>query len=508
MRDIFILTTMLVIIAEASMWDLSNTLGNNMVLQRHPISAVMWGGGINGTTVSLNFSGKTYHGIVKDSKWNITLDPMPAGSHGELLFHGDGITRTLKNVLFGDVILCSGQGNMVFSTQQMYKNKTYINQANQAKYRSIRLMTSKPEITSTDPQSNLSILQKWSEASSQTVADGDSAFSYFSAICWMAGMKLFDDLQGEVPVGLVSSASSSTGNTQVKCWSSSDADQRCCNSPSCRNSSTIGVSVCWNSHIVPLLSMQFRSVLWFQGDSDVNPSDSVMEPRRGGQYYGCAIQAMVIDWRLKLHQPGLPFIWIQLSPWTGQQATTSTWQLPAIREAQTAANLLENIGFASAVDLGDYDPSANPWGDIHFRRKSPLGSRLANTIRSVVYHQQIYYRSPEVISVAGHPHNGSFLVRFSYTQQGLHERYQPCPFPDTPIMNPCSWWTLQAINGKLYNASATIITPDAVSITPICPSARNLSMKSVSYLYSNWPVATLYNSIGLPALPFNFSFVT
>eukprot|EP01060_Flectonema_neradi_P014005 TRINITY_DN20718_c0_g1_i1.p1 TRINITY_DN20718_c0_g1~~TRINITY_DN20718_c0_g1_i1.p1 ORF type:complete len:505 (+),score=79.02 TRINITY_DN20718_c0_g1_i1:60-1574(+) len=494
---------LLTAVAEAAVtWDLASSLGDNMVLQRHPQTAKVWGGGINGTVVSLDFSGKTYNSTIKNSQWSITLDSMPAGSHGDLKFYGGGINRTLTNVLFGDVILCSGQSNMVFSTQQMYQNKTYIDMANQAKYRSIRLMTANPHVTSGTPMTNLTILQPWSEASSQTVADGDNAFTYFSAVCWLTGMRLFDDLQGEVPIGLLSSA---VGGTQVKCWSSPDADKECCNAPPCSNSSKSGVSVCWNAHIAPILTMQFRSVLWLQGESDVNPSDTVIEQRRGGEYYSCAIQAMIKDWRAKLQHPSIPFIWVQLSPWTGHEAATSTWQLAAIRQAQTAANNITATGFASAVDLGDYDPDTNPWGNVHFRHKSPLGDRLADAMRTVVYNQQIAYKSPSMTLVE-RSHNGSFLVRFADYQKGLIEKYQPCPYANSSIMNPCSWWTLQSVSGELYNATGTIVSSDSVVVTAESPAVASVQIKSIAYLYSNWPVATIYNSAGLPALPFNYTF--
>ena len=106
--------------------------------------------------------------------------------------------------------------------------------------------------------------------------------------------------------------------------------------------------------------------------------DEKCVPQRGGLYYRCAIQAMVRDWRAKFNL-ALPFLWVQISPWEGHEAATSTYQLPDMRLAQMAANELPLTAMATAVDLG---PPANangwdsgdehgpdPWGNVHFRNK-------------------------------------------------------------------------------------------------------------------------------------------
>ena len=127
---------------------------------------------------------------------------------------------------------------MCFSLNQMTGASAEIELANTPKYRSIRLMTVTPT-TSPQPNLDLSIMQNWSVADSESVGGGPAnksfrcasaqclqislatalyflqmnglaivlgVCSYFSAACWVQGRHLFDRLGGKVPIGLTTSA--------------------------------------------------------------------------------------------------------------------------------------------------------------------------------------------------------------------------------------------------------------------------------------------------------------
>jgi hypothetical protein len=134
---------------------------------------------------------------------------------------------------------------MCFSLNQMTGATAEIQLANTPKYRSIRLMTVTPT-HSPVPNADLSIMQNWSVADSNSVGGGAAnksfrythtsvictirhplpsqtrltsgcrwscaACSYFSAACWVQGRHLFDRLGGSVPIGLTTSA---FGGTQI-----------------------------------------------------------------------------------------------------------------------------------------------------------------------------------------------------------------------------------------------------------------------------------------------------
>jgi len=104
--------------AAAIPFALSQTLGDHMVLQRAPAAAVVWGFAPAGTTVKTLFGGTTYSSTAgADTVWRQALPPTPASAAGATIAFtaSTGETATLADVLFGDVYVCGGQSNQVFS---------------------------------------------------------------------------------------------------------------------------------------------------------------------------------------------------------------------------------------------------------------------------------------------------------------------------------------------------------------------------------------------------------
>ena len=90
--------------------------GSNMVLQRDHACPVLGWADPN-SSVSLTFAGKTYDAKADQSgNWRITLSPLDVSSDPKnmIISYGKNLTDTLvyKNILVGEVWLCSGQSNM------------------------------------------------------------------------------------------------------------------------------------------------------------------------------------------------------------------------------------------------------------------------------------------------------------------------------------------------------------------------------------------------------------
>jgi sialate O-acetylesterase len=453
---------------------------------------------------------------------------------------------------------------MCFSTNQMTGASTEIALADEPRFQSIRLFTAKPTHDSQGPHADLSVLQNWSVATASTVGGGhaNKSFSFFSAACWVQGRHLFDRLGGEVPLGLLTSA---VGGTRIHAWSSADA-LRSCPQYEPANKTSPSNSDLWNTMVAPLLPMRFKFMVWLQSESDVCASDSECQPQRGGLYYSCAIKAMVEDWRKKF-KLALPFLWVQISPWEGHEAATTVHQLPDMRLAQMAANELPLSGMATAVDLG---PPANangwdsgdehgpdPWGNVHFRNKGPLGPRLSSAALNIVYGNATEpYRGPEaasassVLLAAGAGAVGAvgavdavgtvgavgagcgtalMELRVSFKSEtlggGLKWVPRECPYLvlkneahlttelDCPksiddCIAKCAWFDLEMGKGNWHlNVTATL-GADGSSVVLSPPTDENgcplvdAAPTGARYLYGDWPVATLYNEDGFPALPF------
>ena len=97
--------------------EISTSLGSHMVLQRAPESAVVYGsvcGKLAGATevsVSIDDGPPTSAVITSGStSWTVSLPPQPGGlTPHTVSVWGGSLNVTLVDVLFGDVILCSGQ---------------------------------------------------------------------------------------------------------------------------------------------------------------------------------------------------------------------------------------------------------------------------------------------------------------------------------------------------------------------------------------------------------------
>jgi len=86
-------------------------ISDNLVLQQGT-KVRIWGNANAGEHVAVTFDKKTSN-ITADAqgRWQVLIGPFKAGGPYELTVKGDNVL-TIKNVLVGEVWLCSGQSNM------------------------------------------------------------------------------------------------------------------------------------------------------------------------------------------------------------------------------------------------------------------------------------------------------------------------------------------------------------------------------------------------------------
>eukprot|EP00043_Microstomoeca_roanoka_P000473 m.27831 g.27831 ORF g.27831 m.27831 type:complete len:504 (+) comp10338_c0_seq2:59-1570(+) len=377
----------LLFVAAGNALQLPTVIDSNMVLQRSPYNARVWGFGTAGEKVTVTVVGETpvTNTTTSDGMWEVNLPPHSEGSGFTLkISSSTGQTITLTNIAFGDVFLCSGQSNMQFSVNDAFNASAEI--ADSINYPNLRLFTV-ALIQSLTPLDNCSSASNYTWGVSSPAAFqpvGGAAFSWFSATCYFFGRDVYRALGGKVPIGLIAS---DWGGQPVEAFSSPDAlaDNTCGGTVKPSEARThkpqqftvaVPPTSLWFGMIYPLIKMRFAGAVWYQGEANAGDPHS----------YACRFPAMISDWRSKM-QLSLPFFFVQLA------AYSSDYSL--IRQAQMAALQLENVGYAIAIDLGD---PTSPEGNIHPRRKQEVGRRLSLSALHLMYNQNVSYLGPQLQS--------------------------------------------------------------------------------------------------------------
>ncbi|NOX65209.1 MAG: 9-O-acetylesterase [Chlorobi bacterium] len=178
---------------------------DNMVLQQKQ-NIPIWGKAEPGGEVIVTLKEQQQKAIVDDEgNWKVGFSPIVAGGPYELVISGEK-THRIRNVMVGEVWLCSGQSNMDMPLAGGLKIKNYKEEIANANYPNIRLFKIENSMANR-PQENFNS-EGWKKCSPETVP-GFSATAYFFA------RKLQEDLK--IPIGLIESA---WGGTMVEAWTS------------------------------------------------------------------------------------------------------------------------------------------------------------------------------------------------------------------------------------------------------------------------------------------------
>lgn len=507
---------LLVTVSAPAAVKLPRVFGPNMVLQRdRPVP--VWGWAKPGEAITLSFAGQNKTTTAgADGKWRILLDPLAASKDSrELIVKGEN-ELVLKNILVGEVWLCSGQSNMAF---QFDSSLDFETEKAGATNGTIRQFTT-PYVYEPFPQEDVPG-GDWVVCEPGTVG-GFSAVGYFFA------REISKELG--VPVGLFLSAA---GGTQIEAWEcveglrlvpelkglcaavdeslpNTDAGQpryqayyaklkewlpkaeAAVNAkqmiPVAPVPPWMGPGVrptkLYNTKIAPLSKYAMRGALWYQGETN-NGED---EP------YFHKMKALVGGWRQVWGQGDFPFYFVQLPNFKGFESNGNSpgggGGFVNVREAQRKSLAITNTGMAVAIDLGETN-------DIHPKNKQDVGKRLALWALAKDYHKKVAYSGPlyQNFQVEG----TKIRIHFDYAQGGLIAGQKSGLEPVKGVIG--GKMTCFAIAGKdkvFYWADAVI-----EGQTVVVSSSKVVEPVAVRYAFANNPECLkLYNKEGLPASPF------
>jgi len=209
----------------------ANYFQDNMVLQRAPQRAIVWGYSDSDALLTLTMNGINYTTVrraesvnsVGEGTWSVTLDPVSDEIEYNIDVtqpsHSGNVTITLHKVLFGDVWFCSGQSNMQLTVKMIYNGSEEI--ANAGKFPKIRLFTTALVPSNQPVDELLGIDLNWSAAKPDIIGAPD--WSHMSAVCWLFGRMIHQALN-ERPIGLIAS---SWGGTAIEYWLPPDSLGKC-----------------------------------------------------------------------------------------------------------------------------------------------------------------------------------------------------------------------------------------------------------------------------------------
>ena len=186
---------------------LPRLISDGAVMQRDT-ELKLWGWAAPDEVIALHFNEQTYSAKADElGNWWINLPPQPAGGPYEMVFEGSN-KITLRNLLFGEVWLCSGQSNMELTMQRLQDQYPDIikNSANPQ----IRQFLVPDKYDFHGPNDDL-------ESGTWKEANPDQIFE-FSGVAYFYALELYHRYQ--VPVGLINAA---MGGSPVEAWMSEDA---------------------------------------------------------------------------------------------------------------------------------------------------------------------------------------------------------------------------------------------------------------------------------------------
>lgn len=460
---------------------------DHMVLQCG-LACPVWGTAEPGkeVTVAIGAQKKTATAD-KEGKWQVKLEPLQAGGPLELTVAGKN-RLVVKDVLVGEVWLCSGQSNMEWPVKGALNPKE---ETEAAKHPQIRFFHVPPG-GAAKPVADVKATWK--------VCDPETAGN-FSAVAYFFGRDIHKAL--DVPVGLIHA---SVSGKAAECFTSipvleglegyrqqpeyhkqilaahkellekhkervaqAKADGKPAPlAPEEPKSPPGDPASHYHAMIRPLAPYGIRGAIWYQGEAN----------RGLPRFYRQLFPALIQNWRDDWGQGDFPFLYVQLANFRGRDPYPSEKAIWAeIREVQLQTLAVPKTGMAVAIDIGE-------GGNIHPRNKQDVGKRLALAAEAIAYGKNVVYSGPlyESMKLDG----AKTRLRFKHVGGGLAAKG-----------DSLKGFAIAGEDKKFVWAEAKIDGAEVLVWSDQVPKPAH-----VRYGWADNPDCNLINKEGLPASPF------
>jgi sialate O-acetylesterase len=452
----------LMLLGSISVWaevELPAVIADSMVLQQKA-EVALWGTAKSRSKVTVipSWSNKPYSTVSgADGSWRVVVATPVAGGPYRISFD-DGKKKVLKEILIGEVWICSGQSNMEmpvkgFANQPVLHSGEILMDSRNPRIRLFRL----ERALSRKPESNCKATS-WEEAGPMSVKE-------FSAVGYQYAKILQEKLK--VPVGMIMTT---WGGTVIEAWMNKHSLEAFPDIKILAETDTTKINknepaVLFNAMINPLVGYGIKGMIWYQGEQNrVNP-----------QIYDRLMAGLVKEWREIWKSGDWPFYYVQIAPYGYNDKLGPAAPL---REAQQKAlSLIPHCGMVVSIDAGEEK-------SIHPANKTVISERLARWALANTYGWEgLPYASPVYRSMK--VSKDTVTVSFDNTSNGL-----------TAFGKPIDAFELAGEDKRFFPARARIVSRGVVLLSDSVKAPV-----AVRYAYKDWMRADLYNTEGLPVAP-------
>lgn len=441
---------------------------DNMVLQQQS-QALIWGWTSKNTKLTLISSWNKKKWLTtsdENGKWKINISTPAAGGPYDIAISDASGSINIKNILIGEVWLCSGQSNMEmqmkgFKDQPIAgSNDAIFNSTNDQ----IRLYTVPRSVQRTPLDTSKN--QSWKLAEPESVSN-------FSATAYYYGKYLYDKLK--VPIGLVNI---SYGGSPVEAFMDEETLKSFPEISIPSKTDTLKklnnkiATTLYNGMLHPFLGYTIKGCIWYQGETNYDRA----------KQYETLFPAFVKMLRAQSNNDSLPFYFAQIAPYNN--ATYSTDSTPKynaafLRDAQRKSlSKIPNSGMVVLMDIGEEF-------SIHPMSKEIGGKRFAYLSLAKTYgYKGFGYASPLFDSI--YFTGNVATIRFSNAANGLTSYGKP--LTNFEIAGP----------DKTFRPARAIISQGKVMVSsPEIPNPV-----AVRYAFKDFVMGELFNTEGFPASSF------
>ena len=225
-------------------------------------------------------------------------------------------------------------------------------------------------------------------------------------------------------------------------------------------------TVLFNAMVKPWTAFPIKGVIWYQGEANVGRPEQ----------YGDLFPALITDWR-RQWRSDFPFYFVQLANFMESKEIQPDSEWAALREAQTKALKLDQVGMAVTIDIGLAD-------DIHPKNKQEVGRRLALVALAGSYGKNVSGSAPVF---------RNYRIKGDKMELDFGQRQDGFQIKGTTLKG----FTIAGPDRVFYPAEAMVQNGKIIVFSPevsIPLAAR--------YGWADNPDCNLYGENGLPVAPF------